>query len=309
MEELATLRDWLAEERPVALATVLSTWGSAPRPVGSQMLIDAAGNFSGSVSGGCVEAAIIQAAATVIATGQPRDLSYGVATEDAWAVGLPCGGTIRVYVEPVAASNLPVIAGALAGGRAIQRSVTLGVVEPWVFAPADSRVRQSQLREDVFQHLLAPAPRLIVVGAVHIAQSLLAMARLAGFTPLLVDPRPAFASAARFAGETVRVEWPDTALAALAPDEYTAIVTLSHDPKIDDPALIAALQSSAFYIAALGSRKTQAARRERLATAGFDAAAIARLHGPAGLAIGAITPAEIAVSILAELVASWRQSA
>jgi len=160
--------------------------------------------------------------------------------------------------------------------------------------------------EEVFLHVFNPPLRLIVVGAVHIAQPLARMAALSGFAVTVVDPRRAFADAERFPGVAVSTDWPDDALAALKPDRRTAVVTLTHDPKIDDPALVAALGSPAFYIGSLGSRKTHAARLARLATHGFDAAALARIHGPVGLDIGALSPAEIALSILAQIVQARR---
>lgn len=161
----------------------------------------------------------------------------------------------------------------------------------------------------VFLHAFVPAPRLVVVGAVHIAQALVPMASLAGFAVVVVDPRQAFATSERFPGVDVRTDWPDEALAALAPDRRTAVVTLTHDPKLDDPALTAALRSPAFFVGSLGSKKTHAARRHRLTEAGFTESDLDRIRGPVGLPLGARTPAEIAVSILAQLVAELRKPA
>ncbi|GGF03476.1 hypothetical protein GCM10011611_06200 [Aliidongia dinghuensis] len=159
----------------------------------------------------------------------------------------------------------------------------------------------------LFIEVWNPPMRLVVVGAVHIAQTLARMAVETGYAVTIIDPRSAFASEERFPGVTLATDWPDEVLPALKPDKRTAIVTLTHDPKIDDPALQAALKSDAFYIGALGSRRTHAKRAERLATAGFDATAFARIHGPVGLDIGALTPGEIAVSILAEITAVLRR--
>jgi xanthine dehydrogenase accessory factor len=156
----------------------------------------------------------------------------------------------------------------------------------------------------LFVQARVPDPRLIIVGAVHIAQALAPMAALAGYHVIVIDPRRAFATTERFPGVTLRHDWPDEALDAIRLDERSAVVTLTHDPKIDDPALDRALRSRAFYIGALGSKKTHAARLHRLSEAGFDEAALARIHGPAGLAIGAKSPAEIAVSVLAQLTAA-----
>ena len=164
----------------------------------------------------------------------------------------------------------------------------------------------SEGNSEIFVQRFEPSPRLIVVGAVHIAQRLVPMARLADFAVTVIDPRGAFATAARFPDVALLNEWPDQAFAKLAPDETTAVVTLSHDPKLDDPALVAALGSPVFYIGALGSQKTQARRRERLTAAGFGEADLARIHAPVGLAIGAVSPGEIALSIMAEIIAVRR---
>lgn len=179
-------------------------------------------------------------------------------------------------------------------------------------ATAHRRDRGTTLQTDdgpLFIQIFNPPLRLIVVGAVHIAQALVPMARLAGYDLTVVDPRRSFASEARFEGVAISDEWPDDALEALAPDARTAVVTLTHDPKLDDPALDLALRSDAFYIAALGSKRTHAARLERLGALGHDAAVLARIHGPAGLAIGAVSPAEIALSVLAEMTAVLRKGA
>ena len=189
--------------------------------------------------------------------------------------------------------------------------------EPW--PPAVEDAAQAALESDRgrkieadgatwFVQVFNPPLRLVVVGAVHIAQALVPMAQIAGYAVTVVDPRRAFAAAERFPGVVLRHDWPDEAMAALAPDARTAVVTLTHDPKIDDPALVGALQSEAFYIAALGSKRTHAARVARLAEAGFDEATIARIHGPAGLALGAVSPAEIAISVIAEMTRALRQA-
>ncbi len=176
-----------------------------------------------------------------------------------------------------------------------------------VLASDKSRVVVAPDGAEWFFNAFNPPLRLIVVGAVHIAQPVAVMGTLAGYDVTIIDPREAFASPARFPDTTVICEWPDEAMSALAPDARTAVVTLTHDPKLDDPALVVALRSPAFYIGSLGSKKTHAARLERLAAQGFDAAALARIHGPIGLSIGAKSPAEIAVSIMAEMTAVLRQ--
>ena len=306
--ELALM--WHREGRRAVLATVLETWGSAPRAAGSQMVVDGAGHLMGSVSGGCVEGAVVLEAGEVLRDGQPRMLSYGVSDEEAFAVGLACGGTIRVLVEPVAgfAEVLERLVAARAEGRAVALVTDLAgfgrrLVGPGEDAGVDARLRsdRSGVEEGRFVAVHNLPLRLIVVGAVHIAQALLALARTCGYRPVLIDPRRAFGSVERFPGEEIVGDWPDEALARLAPDRRTAVVTLTHDPKLDDPALAFALRSQAFYVGCLGSKRSHAARVERLVARGFSDGEIARLHAPVGLDIGARTPGEIALSVMAEI--------
>ena len=313
--ELALL--WHREGRGAVLATVLETWGSAPRAAGSQLVVDGSGHMMGSVSGGCVEGAVVLEAGEALADGAPRILTYGVSDEEAFAVGLACGGTIRVLVEPVAHLGEDVLAALVAArgaGAAVALVTDLAgpgrrLVAQGADAAVDARLRadRSGIDEGRFIAVHNPPLRLIVVGAVHIAQALVGMARACGYAPTLIDPRGAFGSAERFPGEVIVEEWPDEAMAALRPDARTAVVTLTHDPKLDDPALAAALRSGAFYVGCLGSKRTHAKRVERLAAAGFLEAEIARLHAPVGLDIGARTPAEIALSVMAEITAVLRK--
>ena len=306
---------WYREGGGAALATVVETWGSAPRRVGSQLAIAGDGRIEGSVSGGCVEGAVIVEAQEAIADGQHRLLEFGVSDDDAFAVGLACGGTVRVLVEPVG-SALPVdLLEELVAARAARQAVayevnlTLGVRRLLHDAHAERlRMDRSGMEGDgeTFVAIHNPPLRLIVIGAVHIAQGLVPMARIAGYDPVIVDPRETFASAARFPNETILHDWPDEAVAALGLDARTALVLLTHDPKLDDPALQAALGARCFYIGALGSTRTHAKRVDRLRAAGFGDDAIARIHAPVGLDIGAAGPAEIAVSILAEMTAVLR---
>ena len=336
---------WRAAGQKVALATVARTWGSSPRPAGSKLAVNAAAEFVGSVSGGCIEGAVIQEALEVMASGASRVLEFGVSDETAWEVGLACGGKVEVFVEAVAPEagrgiTRAVLEELLAARRAkrsvvlvtpldgsAQRLVPVGWGDPGAGAPgapgageslaaAVAQVARRDQAEVVeiaggavlVEPHLAPL-RLLIVGAVHVAQPLAEMAALAGFAVTIVDPRRAFATAARFPGQALVVSWPDVALAELAPDARTAVVTLTHDPKLDDPALVAALGSPAFYVGCLGSKKTHDARRVRLGEHGIGAAALDRLRGPVGLRIGARTPPEIAVSILAEIVAALRGAA
>ncbi len=316
-----TALEWAEQNRGAALATVVQTWGSAPRPVGSQLAISGDGQIMGSVSGGCVEGAVVVEAQEAIEDGRPRILEFGVSDDQAFAVGLACGGTIRVMVEPLGVGNgpAPEIIRALVDRRRQRRPAALLTnTQTWERRLSDGtddplggeiRARMAADRSG-----FAPAPddgwfiaihnpplRMVVVGAVHIAQALLPMARLAGYDVFLIDPRETFAAAQRFPGEAISQDWPDEALRALAPDSRTAVVTLSHDPKIDDPAIIETLNSTAFYLGCLGSKKTHAKRLDRLRAAGLDDAALARIHAPVGLSIGAKSPAEIAISIMAEI--------
>ena len=296
---LAAARAWGGE--PLALVTVVSTWGSAPRPRGSHMLVHRDGRFEGSVSGGCVESDILQTAAEVIA-GAPFQLRrYGVADAAAWEVGLPCGGEIAVMVQPVSAQGFdPELFDRIADAR--ERGDSLTVHTDLDTGHSSERPLETG---EVFINRYDPPRRLLIVGAVQIAQSLAALARTLGIDVVVIDPRARFLTEERFPGVTLDDRWPDEAVAAYRPGPATAVVTLSHDIKIDDPALVAALASEAGYVGALGSRRSHAARRERLAAAGLSAAAIDRVDGPVGIDIGAIGPSEIALSIAAAMIGAF----
>jgi xanthine dehydrogenase accessory factor len=308
---------WHRDGRGAALATVVETWGSAPRPVGSQLAVSGAGEIMGSVSGGCVEGAVVEEALAALADGGTRLLTYGVSDADAFAVGLACGGTIRVLVEPVGTALPEPMLADLVAARAARRAVAYRVdpatgrrslEPPGPATEARFRADRSGMEEDgSFTAIHNPPLRMAVVGAVHIAQALLPMARACGYDPVLIDPRGTFGAAARFPGETILDDWPDEAMRALAPDARTAVVTLTHDPKLDDPALHVALASEAFYIGCLGSTRTHQKRLDRLRAAGVDEAQIARLHAPVGLDIGAKSPGEIAVSVMAQVTQVLRQ--
>lgn len=312
-----TALEWHRAGKGAALATVVETWGSAPRRVGSQLAISGEGEIAGSVSGGCVEGAVVAEALDAIEAARPVMLQYGVSDGDAFAVGLACGGTIRVLVEPVGS----VLPEDLLADLVLAREARLPVA--YITGPGVERrleqgghaerfrMDRSGFEEDgaSFVAIHNPPLRLILVGAVHIAQALAPMARIAGYDPLLIDPRESFASAARFPGETVLQDWPDEGVRAFGLDTRTALVLLTHDPKLDDPALNEALRSDVFYIGALGSTRTHAKRVARLKEAGFSEAEIGRIHGPIGLDIGAAGPSEIAVSILAEMTRVLRKGA
>lgn len=312
---LCQAESWRRMGRGVALATVVETFGSAPRPVGSHLAVDEAGAFCGSVSAGCVEGEVITAAQDAIVDGAPRFLEFGVADELAWRVGLSCGGRIAVHVERIDADRL-VLLSALNLEIAARRNCA--VITPLdggaaQLLRADDFAANAQLRDGESGFILRegrrhfvnhyrPGPRLLLIGAVHVAQALAAMATLAGFDVTIIDPRGAYASAERFPQARLDMRWPDEALPEIGLDAATAVAVLTHDPKIDDPALRLALASECFYVGALGSRATHARRVERLKASGVTPFALERLHAPIGLDIGAMSPAEIAVSILAEII-------
>lgn len=309
-----TALKWHNSGRGVALATVTATWGSALRPVGGQMVIADNSEMAGSVSGGCVEAAVIAESLAAIKDGKPRLMEFGITNDEAFAVGLACGGEIKVMIEPVGAVMPADMLTDLVDARAKRRAVAY-VVNP--------KTQQRRLAgRDEFSDRFAsdksgyegdelviihnPPLKMIVVGAVHIAQPLLIMARLAGYETSLIDPRSAFGTKARFMGQKIIDDWPDEALSALDLDARTAIVTLSHESNIDDPAIIAALNSDVFYLGCLGSTRTHAKRLDRLKLAGFKPSQTAGIHGPVGLDINSVSPAEIAISIMAEITAVLR---
>jgi xanthine dehydrogenase accessory factor len=328
---LETAEAWLNDGQRVAWATVVGTWRSSLRPVGSQMVIAGDGRFAGSVSGGCVEGAVIEAAGALLSGAPATILAYGVSSESAWEVGLPCGGKIEIFLAEL---QRPMLESLLAARRSRSTlacltdlnsrtqelwqpgasSSLLGAHEQLLARVADAfRAEQSELIElagqRVFAGLVSSPLRLVMVGAVHLSQVLAQLAVPFGFELIVVDPRSAFATPERFPSVRLLQDWPDEALAAIGLDRRTAVVVLSHDAKIDEPALSAALRSDCFYVGALGSRRTQEARRRRLADEGLSPTALDRLHGPIGLDIGALTTPEIAVSILAELISVRRSAA
>ena len=296
---LAAARDWAGA--PMAIATVVETWKSAPCPTGTHMLVHADGRFVGSVSGGCVEADVLERAQMVLA-GAPAVLRrYGVADDAAWDVGLPCGGDIQVLVQPVSADGFPESLFAdIVSARG--NGATLSVVTDLATGRS---VASQDTQADGFINVYYPPRRLLIVGAVEIAAALSAIAVSQGIDVTLCDPRGRFLTADRFPGVRLDDRWPDEAVKAFAPDSRSAIVTLSHDPKIDDPALIAALFSPAAYVAALGSSRSHQARLSRLSAAGVSAEQSARIEGPAGVAINAISAPEIALSIAGGMICAF----
>ena len=323
----AALR-WVEDGTPAALATVIETWGSAPRQPGAMLAISAGGELVGSVSGGCVESAVAAEALEAMEEGDCRLLEFGVSDDDAFAVGLACGGRIQVFVEPVGTGEgipLPTLR-ALVEARAERARTVLATdletKERRLLALCDQDALTDAARiaadgdrsgfaevggQRWFLAVHNPPLRMAIIGAAHIAQPLSRMAAMTGFDVTVIDPRESFSSETRFPDMTVSREWPDAALTTFGPDTRSAVVCLSHDPKIDDPGLHVALRSQAFYVGALGSRRTGAKRAERLASDGFSDAQISRIDAPVGLDIGAKSPAEIAVAVMARVVEALRR--
>ena len=294
----------------VAIATVLGTWGSSPRPVGAQLVVCEDGSFHGSVSGGCVEGAVVLEALDSLTDGNCKLLEYGVEDEDAFAVGLACGGTIRIMVEPVgigegiATTLLDDLANAEYARQAIGLKVDLETWDRAVITPqthSEDFSGMAGVVGRIYTHIQNPPLRLVLIGAVHIAQFLAPMAQMAGYQVTIIDPRESFASPERFPDQELIVDWPEDALAGLIIDDRTALVTLTHDPKMDTPSLRAVLATKAFYIGALGSTRTHAKRRASMLEMGVTSAQFSRIQGPVGLSIGSKSPAEIALSILAAI--------
>jgi xanthine dehydrogenase accessory factor len=314
-EILSELERWRSRGDRVALARVVATRRSAPRPVGSKLIVSEHGELAGSVSGGCVESEVVEAAREVLAGGEPRLLTYGISDDLALSVGLPCGGEIDVWVSEPEPDLLEELAAISRDDRRAVALVDLEagterLVRDGEDAAADELIRggHSKVVElesaRVFADVFGPPPRLFVYGAIDTADALCAAARGLGWRTIVADARGRFATADRLPNaDEILVAWPEEALARVEPDHATAIVVLTHDDKFDVPMLSGALETDAFYIGALGSRRNQERRRERLLEAGVDEASLDRISGPAGLDIGAHTPAETAVSMLAEIMA------
>lgn len=334
---LDTLNEWIGQQRHIALATVVQTWGSSPRKAGAKMGISVDMAMTGSVSGGCVEAAVVEEALASLQDGRPRLLHFSVSDDKAWNVGLACGGSMSVFVEPLdsgwwaraaditrqnqPAVSITIVEGELAGEKMLLSDETLLYCTPRLAALADEQksVLLSYAKEALVGHECSqktvsgwrvlfephlPRPRLIIIGGAHVAMALQSIAHTVGFQVVIVDPRKAFATPERFPDvEAIVHSYPDRALPALSLDAESYVVVLTHDPKIDDPALLAALASPASYVGVMSSRRTHTDRIQRLQKAGLSAEQIARIRAPVGLDIGARTPEEIAVCIMAEIIA------
>ena len=323
MRDLLAAYDRLAVNGPVGRAVVTRVWGSAPRQPGAVLFATAQGTSVGSVSGGCVETAVVDGIGRAMSEGRPSLMTFAVSDERAWEVGLACGGTIDVFVEPevrpelLAAARNPepsvvptIIAGALPLGT-VESNTPLesALAEPMRKALEDGRSRCAEIMLDgdettVFLEAFPTRPTIVIVGAVHIAQHLAAFAKPLGYRIIVTDGRENLLTRERFPdADDLRLGWPEDTLGDLPLGRATAICILSHDPKFDDPAMRLALRSEAGYIGAIGSKRTQAGRRRRLEEEGFGDSDLARIHGPIGLDIGAREPAEIALAILAEITA------
>ena len=332
LDILATMNRWLAEERAVALATVVKTWGSAPRREGSKMGITREPAMIGSVSGGCVEGAVVEEAVAGLRDGRPRLLKFGVADDMAWEVGLTCGGSIEVFVEPLdsiwwdavaelAESDIFGVTVTLMDGDLIGEKVLLDATGNVLYktgnladdllaslktaAAKSSKSGITTLGETrVMVDLQVERPHLILIGGVHVSIPLQKMAAQVGFRVSIVDPRSAFASRERFPQvANILHSYPDKALPQLGLDRSTYLAVLTHDPKIDDKALITALPANIPYVGVLSSGRTHRQRVARLKEAGLSDDLIAQIRTPIGIDIGASTPEEIAVCILAEIIA------
>lgn len=333
---LPDLDKWRADNKSIALATVIQTWGSSPRRPGAKMALTPEGNISGSVSGGCVEGAVYESGLDVLKSHRPQLLHFGVADETAWDVGLACGGSIDIFVKPLndeifsslrsvlteekSAVLVTIVQGPseLLGHEMLvedngNRSGSLAeeldtqAIDVAKETLAQGESRRVSLSEDieVFLEVILPPPTLVAVGGVHITIALMTLAKTLGYRTIVVDPRRAFGNEERFPNvDRLIQKWPQEAFEEIPLTRSTAVAMLTHDPKLDDPALKIALPSPAFYVGALGSRTTQAQRRKRLLDDGLTEEQMDRLHGPIGLQIGAGTPEEIAMSIMAEVVAA-----
>lgn len=331
---------WLNQGEDVGLATVISTWGSAPRGVGAKMAFTPTGKISGSVSGGCVEGAVFESGMQAIMSGIPRLLHFGVTDETAFEVGLACGGQIEVFVQKLHPGLFELVRTSIQARRSLAVvSVIAGPIHLLgkQLACVDGKTVISELGDELdqraaqlaseflrqgepgsvqtelgdgeavrlFVDVILPPPTLVMVGGVHIAITLASLARALGYRTVVVDPRQAFASPERFPHVDRLVQaWPDEAFAEIPLTPNTCVAILTHDPKIDDPAVKLALNSPAFYVGVLGSRKTHQKRRRRLLAEGLRSEDLDRLHAPIGLDLGGKTPEETALAVMAEIVAT-----
>ena len=301
---------WLQQRRRIALATVISTWGSSPRPVGGQMAIDEKGEIIGSVSGGCIEGAVISEGINSINDGKLRIKAYGISNDMAWEVGLACGGELKVLIQPLDLEDKIVysVVDKIKRREIVKLRIDCSTGSKKIDDTLENQISHFDSSKNEFIHIIDPKPRLFIVGAVHIAQALVSLANIADYEIILIDPRDHFATKDRFPNCKIINKWPDEALSKFHLDTSSHLVTLTHDPKIDDLALIFCMKKKFGYIGSLGSKKTHNKRCERLLKKGFNKVALSKIHAPVGLDIKAKTPAEIATSILAEIINYRRQN-
>ncbi|MGC6530913.1 MAG: XdhC family protein [Candidatus Puniceispirillaceae bacterium] len=306
---------WAKNNIAFAIALVTKSWGSSPRQAGALMLIAKDGQLAGSVSGGCVESDVINAAQDCLADRRMADLSFGISDERAWSNGLSCGGNIDVLIVPQTDAFLSKrqlfdinahYENRTTGTLAINTATGQCHLSSEADNADDKDDKTPSAKRPIIPFTITPARQLIIIGANHIAQHLTMLADQVGFDVVVIDPRDDFITKTRFPIGTRKAHWPDDCLAPDDCDANSAVITLTHNPVIDDQALTIAMASKARHIAALGSQKTHAKRLLRLSEAGFDDTSLQRIKGPAGLPIGSATPAEIALSILAEVVAAFR---
>ena len=294
---------WRELGRRVAVATVVATRRSAPRPIGSKLIVSESGELAGSVSGGCVESDVVLAAQEVLAGGEPRLLTYGITDEMAFGIGLPCGGEIDVFVEELTEAERPDVTLTVVAGEDVGERLRDPELEQEARRRGRSHVLELEDRT-VFADVTAPPTRLFVYGAVDTAEALCRAAKELGWQTVVADARASFATRERIpSADELLVNWPDEAMAAVKPDLGTAVIVLTHDDKFDLPLIRAALASDAFYIGWIGSRRNQERRRDLLREEGITDDELDRISGPAGLDIGADTPSETAVSMLGEILA------
>ncbi|WP_203141247.1 XdhC family protein [Marinobacter mangrovi] len=296
--------DWLAEDRRVWLCTVLETWGSSPRPAGSMLAVSDDGRWAGSVSGGCLEEDLLQRTARGDQPATPVVVDYGISADDQERFRLPCGGRIQLLVESLSGDHregLRQLLQALAENRPVSRTVALdsGQVTFEVDVSAATGIEQDEGR---IRQVLGPECRLLLVGAGEVAAHVAAIGRRCGFAVTLCEPRETFLRGWQEDETPAVTALPDDLVMASFSDRFSAVLALAHDPRVDDMALLAALQADCFYVGAMGSKQTSRARRERLRSLGVSETQLERLHAPIGVAIRSKTPAEIAVSIIADLV-------
>ncbi len=304
LDVLRQISQWQASGHGVVLGTITRTWGSAPRPPGSAVAVRDDGLIAGSVSGGCIEDDLIDKARDgVLASGVPQIVRYGIDADAAHRFGLPCGGLIEMVLEPVLPrTRLPELLERLRRGERVRRLLTIASGEVELQPATDTD--ELALTDTTLTTHHGPSWRLLLIGAGQMTQYLAQMATALGYQVLVCDPRDEYATGFAVPGATLLRTMPDDTVQSIKPDGHTAIIALTHDPKLDDLALMEALASPAFYVGAIGSRINQAKRKQRLQEHfGLTDAQLARLHGPVGLKNGARTPPEIAVSILAELTA------